>query len=124
MFPLMSKVAVSALLSAFTLINPTTPKALSFDASAYVTSSNQIRLAVQKSTDQSVLVILRNTDNQVLFRQSISKNEATYAVKLNVDELADGQYEIEIKSNEGSIHKQIKLTTSPIQMSTRLIAMK
>ena len=123
----MSNVAASLLLSASALINPTTPttpKALSFDASAYVTASHQIRVAVQKSVDQPVVVLLRNKDNQILFRKQVGKKEARYAVKLNVDELADGQYELEVTSSEGSIHKQVTLSTQPAEQTNRTIAMQ
>ncbi|WP_460914251.1 hypothetical protein [Spirosoma areae] len=120
----MSQIAASVLLSAATLTNPTTPVALSFDASAYVTVNNQVRVAVQKTADVNVVVFLRNKANEILFRQNISKKESKYAVKLNVNELADGQYEIEVKSSEGSIRKQLNLSTTPVQKTTRLIAMQ
>ncbi len=124
MFALMSKLAGSILLSATTLANPTTPGNLSFDASAYVTVDNQIRVAVQKTTDISVVVLLRNKDNQILFRQNINKKDLKYAVKLDVNELTDGQYELEVKSSEGSIHKQLNLSTAPMQKVSRLVAMQ
>jgi hypothetical protein len=124
MLPLMSKVAASLLLSASTLINPTNPKALSFDASAYVTVNNQIRLAVQKTAEVPVVVLLRNKNNEVLYRQNISRKESKYAVKLDVSELADGQYELEVASSEGSIRKQLTLTNQPVQPVTRTVAMQ
>ncbi|WP_232541117.1 hypothetical protein [Spirosoma endbachense] len=124
MYSLMSNLAVSILMGTATLTNPTTPKALPFDASAFVTASNQIRVAVSKTADVPVVVLLRNSENQVLFRQSISKKEAKYAVKLNVDELADGKYELEVKSAEGSILKQLNLSTAPVKQTPRVIAMQ
>lgn len=120
----MSKVAASLLLSASTCINPTTPKALSFDASAFVTVNNKIRIAVQKATDSPVTIVLRGADNQVFFQQSVGKRESKFAVKLNVDDLADGQYELEIKSNEGSINKHLNLVTAPVQKQNRIIAVQ
>ena len=124
LLPLMSKVAASLLLSATTLTNPTTTKGLSFDASAYVTINHEIRVAVQKTAAVPVVILLRSKDNQVLYRQTISLNEAKYAVKLNVDELADGQYELEVKSSEGSIRKQLSLSTTPVEQPSRAIAMQ
>ncbi|MFD2933221.1 hypothetical protein [Spirosoma flavum] len=124
MFSLMSNLAVSILLSTSTLINPTNPKSLPFDASAYVTIDKQIRVAVQKNADVPVVVVLRNEDNQILFSQNIGKKELRYAVRLNVDELTDGQYELEVKSSEGSIRKQLNLSTAPVQNITRVIAMQ
>lgn len=124
MFSLLSTIAGSILVSATTLTNPTNPKALSFDASAFVTVDNQIRVAVQKNAEIPVVVLLRNKDNEVLFRQTISKKESRYAVRLDVNELADGQYELEVKSNEGSIHKQLNLATAPAKQVTRLVAVQ
>ncbi|GAB3043290.1 hypothetical protein [Spirosoma pulveris] len=123
MFSLLSKVAGSILISASTIINPTNPKGLSFDASAFVTIDNQIRVSVEKQADIPVVVLLRNQDNEILFRQTIGKKELKYAIKLNVNDLSDGQYELEVKSNEGSIHKQLNLSTAPVQVVSRVIAM-
>ncbi|AUD03984.1 hypothetical protein [Spirosoma pollinicola] len=124
MFSLLSNLAGSVLISAATLTNPTNPKALSFDASAYVTVNKQIRVAVQKNTKVPVVVLLRNKDNEILFRQNISKKESTYAVKLDVNELTDGQYELEVSSSEGSIRKQFNLSTAPALQVTRIVALQ
>ncbi|UFH56921.1 hypothetical protein [Spirosoma sp. KNUC1025] len=124
MFALMSKVAASVLMTAATFTNPTNPKALSFDASAYVTVNNQIRVAVEKNSDTPVQILLRNPENQVVFQRIIGKKEAKFAVKLNVEELADGKYELEVKSSEGSIRKQVNLSTTPVQLTPRVIAMQ
>lgn len=111
-------------MSVSTLNNPTTSNALPFDASAYVTVNNQIRIAVQKTSAVPVIVLLRNKNNEVLYQKSIGKNEAKYAVKLNVNDLTDGQYELEVKSSEGSIRKQLNLSTAPVQQTTRVIAIQ
>ena len=127
LLPLMTQIATSLLVSASTLVNPTnptTPKSLSFDASAYVTINNEIRVAVEKTTDKPVVVLLWNKNHEVLYRQNLSKKDARYAVKLDVSELADGQYELEVKSSEGSIVKQLNLSTQPVQQLNRSIAMQ
>lgn len=124
MLPLMSKIAASILLSASTLINPTNPKGLSFDASAYVTINHKIRVSVEKTADVPVVILLRDKNNQVLYQQNISKKETKYAVRLNVDELTDGQYELEVRSAEGSIRKQLTLSSQPVQQTSRLVAMQ
>lgn len=124
MFSLMSQVAAALLMSASTVATPTTPNALPFGASAYVTTNNQIRVAVQKTADVPVVILLRNKNNEVLYQQHIGKKEAKYAVKLDVHELTDGQYEIEVKSSEGSIRKQINVSTAPVQQATRVIGVR
>jgi len=127
LLPLMNKLTIAALLSSANLVNPanpTTPKGLSFDASAYVTINNQIRVAVSKSTEAPVVILLKSSDNQVVYRYSIDRKTEKYAVKLNVDELADGKYELEVTSKEGSIRKELNLVTQPVKVTTRVIAMQ
>ena len=119
-----SQLTASLLLSASSLINPTTPKVLSFDASAFVTSDHQIRLAVRKSAELPIDVTLRNQSHNVLYQYSIGKKEDKYTVKLNVNDLADGAYELEIKSSEGSIIKQLNVSSQPVQQASRVIAMQ
>lgn len=124
MFSLINQVLACVVMSTSTLINPITPNALPFDASAYVTVHNQIRVAIRKTADVPVVVLLRNKSNEVLYQKSIGKKETTYAVKLDVNELNDGQYELEVRSSEGSIRKQLNLSTAPVQQSARVLAMQ
>ncbi|WP_338869696.1 hypothetical protein WBJ53_20810 [Spirosoma sp. SC4-14] len=127
MLTLLSKAAISILMSASTLANPanpTTPKALPFGASAFVTVDNQIRVSVSKEADVPVEVLLRTADHQVVFRQNLGRKDQKVALKLNVDELSDGKYELEVRSSEGSIRKQLELSTQPVQQTSRVVAVQ
>jgi hypothetical protein len=122
MFTTISNLIGAILVSAATLSNPTNPKGLSFDASAFVNSKNQIRLSVVKPTTETLTVVLRDEKNHVLYERVLPKSESKPAILFNVDNLEDGQYEIEVRSNQGSIRKQVKLMTS--QQPQRLISMQ
>lgn len=120
-----SKSMISALmLSAATLTTgPNMPtKALSFDASVYVTKANKIRFAVEKEATAPVTIVLRDQNKQVLFFKTLSKKETKMAAQMDVSDLNDGTYEIEFASKEGSIKKQVDLKT-PVQAPTRSITM-
>lgn len=119
----MSKLVISALLSTATLIDPTTPKALSFEASAFVTNTNKIRLSVLKSSEKPVTVTLRDSQHKVLYQQTLNKKETKQAFLFSVEDLTDGEYELEIASSEGSIRKQVKLSSAPVE-TMRVIAMQ
>jgi|GEM_PF-6470093 len=119
----MSKLVLSALLSTATLIDPTTPKALSFEASAFVTNTNKIRLSVLKTGEKPVTVTLRNSQHEVLYQQTLSKKESKQAFLFSVEDLTDGEYELEIASIEGRIRKQVKLSSASVE-TTRVIAMQ
>ena len=124
MLSLMNQIAASILVSASTLINPEAPKTLPFDASAYVTVNHQIRVAVAKSAEVPVTILFRDKEKQVLFQRVINRKDLKYTVQLNIQELTDGDYDLEVKSDEGSLRKQIHVTTAPVQQTTRVIAMK
>jgi hypothetical protein len=123
MFLLMSKAVSAILLSAVTFVNPTTPKTLTFNASVFVTANNKVRLSIEKTTEETLVVFLRDNQHDILFRQVVPKKEYKSALLFSVSDLSDGDYELEIKSKEGSIRRQIKLATTPTQAPSRVIAM-
>ncbi|GAB3321705.1 hypothetical protein GCM10027299_16550 [Larkinella ripae] len=123
MMNLLSSLICTALLSTTSVDPAAAPKTLSFDASAYVTVNNQIRVAVEKTSAEPVEVLLRDKKNRVLFHQFVGKKEQKYAVKLNVAELSDGAYELEVKSKDGSIRKEVNLGPQPTEAPTRLVVM-
>ncbi|MGA0556273.1 DUF3244 domain-containing protein [Larkinella sp. VNQ87] len=124
MMTLLSNLICAALLNTTSVDPAAAPKSLSFDASAYVTVNNQIRVAVEKTAAEPVLIVLRDQKNRVLFEQFVGKKAQKYAVKLDVAGLADGTYELEVKSKDGSIRKAVNLGSQPVESPTRLVVMK
>ena len=124
MLTFLSNLALSALISASTLTNPPTPKANAFGASAFVTLDNQVRVSVVKGADAPAEIVLRNANNLVIFRQSLDRKDEKCALKLNVNELTDGKYELEVKSGDSSIKKELNLSTQTVQQNSRVVAMQ
>ncbi|RCR71338.1 hypothetical protein [Larkinella punicea] len=115
----------TALLSAnLATATPNTPKTRSFETSTFVTNQNKIWVAVEKSSSTPVTVVLRNKDNDVFFKRFIGKNESKFAAKLDVSGLADGQYELEFISSEGSVKKTVNIGKPAVVEPTRMISMK
>jgi hypothetical protein len=122
MLNLLSNLICTALLSAPVVSGePTTPKALPFEVSAYVTSENKVRVAIEKSAPESVVVLLRNDKNEILFQEVVSKKDLKYAAKLDMKNLADGAYELEFKSAQGAIRKQVNVATKAVAAPERTI---
>lgn len=115
----------AALLAAATLVNePTEPKKpTSFGASAFVNNANKIHVAVEKTVAEPVVVLLRGKYNDILFSKTVGKKQMKAAIRLDVSELEDGTYELEIKANDGSVRKQIVVAT-PKLTTPRMIAMQ
>ncbi|GAB3314840.1 hypothetical protein GCM10027299_03500 [Larkinella ripae] len=97
------------------------PKALPFEVSAYVTSENKVRFAVEKSSPETVMVLLRNEKKEILFQEMITKKELKYAAKLDMKNLTDGAYELEFKSAQGTIRKQVNVATKPVASPERQV---
>ncbi|GAB3247603.1 hypothetical protein GCM10027347_03320 [Larkinella harenae] len=114
---------IAALLSANTVTaTPNNPKTRSFETSTFVTNQNKIWVAVEKSAATPVTVILRK-NNEVFFKRFIGKNESKFAAKLDVSELADGEYELEFVSSGGSVKKTVNIGKPVVQEPTRMISM-
>ncbi len=115
------------LLSTSLFANPTAPaKPASFDASVYVTKANKIRLAVEKTTAEPIIITLRQAGgSEALFSRHMGKKQTKAAIQLDVDQLADGTYELEFKSATGSIVKQVKLGQRvAVETPERVLAIK
>lgn len=109
-----SKSVISGLLFSATalLANPEAPKKpTSFDASVYVTQQGKIRLAVEKLAPTVVYVQLLDERKNILFSQYVAKKDLKTALLFDVSDIRDGLYTLEIKSGEGSIIRQVSLTT-------------
>jgi hypothetical protein len=108
------------------LANPTNPaKPASFDASVYITKANKIKLAVDKTTAESVSIRLREVgQSNYLFTQQVGKRQTQARLQLNVDDLPSGAYELEIRSASGTrIVKEVQLgTATQVAAPQRLVA--
>lgn len=119
-----AKTLASALLlgAITTLSDPgTVVKPTSFNASVYVGANNKIKLAVEKNIPGTVSVTLSDKYKQVLYQTMLGKRNMKSALQFDVSQLPDGQYTLELKSDEGSIMKQINLETP---QSSRTIEMQ
>ncbi|GAB3907769.1 hypothetical protein GCM10028803_42120 [Larkinella knui] len=123
MLNLLSNLICTALLSAPLSGDPAAPKALPFEVGTYVTSENKIRVSIEKSAPESVVLLLRNDKKEILFREVISKKQLKYAAKLDMKNLTDGTYELEFKSAQGAIRKQVNVVTQPVTTPERMVVM-
>lgn len=120
-------VALFLLSSTSLLANPTVPaKPATFDASVYVNRANKIRLAIEKTAIEPLTITLREAGQKVsLFSRQISKKQTKVVLQLDVDQLADGAYELEIASASGRIVKQVNLqAVAPVPTVERLLAIQ
>jgi hypothetical protein len=94
--------------------NPTTPdKPARFQAHIYPNGVNMVRVAVEKTTSEALTISLRQTGQEAtLFQRYISKKHTQLALRLDMTDLADGNYEVVVQSASGRIIKQISVGLS------------
>jgi|JI6StandDraft_1071083.scaffolds.fasta_scaffold104032_2 hypothetical protein len=94
--------------------------AVTFETSAYVTKDASIKLAVKKNAPERVYITLRSANNDILYRETINKNEMSYAAKINVNELTDGVYKLEIATAKDRVVKRLNLSSSKTEADRKI----
>ena len=114
-------VCALALSSTVAFANPTEEKtAAKFEASAFTTKDASIRVAIKKNVHERVYLTLSDAKGEVLFAETIPKNDMNYAAKLNLSELADGVYKIEIVAGKDRIVKQLNVSTKTTDVERKV----
>jgi flagellar hook assembly protein FlgD len=72
---------------------------------------NELRFFVQKSTAAPVWIELKNADGEVLYTSALGKRCNGKALVLNVSELPDGQYTVEVSNRDKKDVKSFVLQT-------------
>lgn len=93
-------------------------KPVSFDASAYVTKAHKIRLSIDKTNREPLTIKLRPVgETSPVFTQYVGRKVTKTTLVLDVDQLGDGAYELELKTASGQLVKYIDLRT-PAEVAT------
>jgi ribosomal protein S6 len=86
-----------------------------FESSAFVTADANVRVAIKKNAPQKVYLTLKNANGEVLFAETVGKKEMAYAAKINVSDLNDGSYQLEITSGQNRVVKQLNLVSKKVE---------
>ncbi|GAB4018984.1 hypothetical protein GCM10028808_55140 [Spirosoma migulaei] len=124
--PLLIAVTLSAvtLSTSFAAVNPgSRPAAVAaYKAGIYSTVEGKLNIALDKETTGKVDIKLKGTSGKVLFVQHLGKNEKTARIRLNLSELEDGAYQVEITNGVDVTTHTVTLSTTQPSAPNRLIA--
>ncbi|MVM40624.1 T9SS type A sorting domain-containing protein [Spirosoma sp. HMF3257] len=108
--------------ASFAELNPGTTAA-SYKSAVYTTITGQLSIALDKQTGGAVDVSLKDAEGKVVYSRHLGKNESKYRTRLNLSELSDGVYQVEITNGvETTTHKVTIATHQPVTPS-RVIAL-
>lgn len=93
-----------------------------YKSGVYMTTAGKLSIAVDKEKGGSVDIRLINTAGRALFTQHLSRQERICRLKLNLNDLEDGIYQLEITNGAETTTQTVTLSTNHPASPSRLIA--
>ena len=92
-----------------------------YKSSVYASVSGKLNIALDKQMGGSVIIRLKGADGSVLFNQYVGKNEQKYRSRLDMNELPDGQYELEITNGLETTRQTVTMSTPKTAAPERIV---
>ncbi|MBD2755010.1 hypothetical protein [Spirosoma validum] len=96
--------------------------AASFKTGIYSTVTGTLRVSVDKETGGKVDVRLKNADGKTLYTQHLSKNDRNCRLLLNLNDLEDGVYQLEITNGVETTTQNVTLLTKLPSTPNRIVS--
>ncbi|GAB3498094.1 hypothetical protein GCM10027341_19160 [Spirosoma knui] len=111
--------------NAFSDPNPITrpTAAASYKTGIYTSNTGKLNIALDKQKGGTVDISLKNAEGKVLYNKHLGKNESTCRTRLNLDELEDGVYYVEISNGVETTRQSVTIATKKPSTPERTIAM-
>ncbi len=115
---------VVSLSASFATINPGSHPATvaPYKTGIYSTVAGKLNIALDKEVGGAVDVKLKSADGRVLFVQHVGKNEKAARIRLNMDDLQDGEYQVEVTNGAQTTVHNVTLSTPQPSTPSRLVA--
>ena len=93
-----------------------------YKAGIYTTKEGKLSIALDKEAGAPVDLRLKNSKGDVYFSQHLNKKAKTFRIRLDVSELPDGDYQVEISNGAASSVQLVTISTQSPTTSSRLVA--
>ncbi|GAB3784662.1 hypothetical protein GCM10028818_44760 [Spirosoma horti] len=93
-----------------------------YKAGIYTSVDGKLNIGLDKEKGGPVDVMLKGTDGKIYYSQHLGKNEKIYRSRLNMSELPDGVYVVEITNGVETTKHQVTLSTKQQEAPARLVA--
>ncbi|RCR67574.1 hypothetical protein [Larkinella punicea] len=100
-----------------------TGKVQSYQSSLYTDTEGKIRVAVDKLVGGIVEVRLVNSTGKEFFVQRVGRRQRIARIKMAIDALPDGAYQVVVTDGFDTKVNNLVLTTQPPAVTGRLIAL-
>lgn len=86
-------------------------KSSGFGTGIYPTKTGKINVLVDKANaDSRTTIVLKNEDGNVLYQETVSKNELKFGRTLNLDGVQPGKYQLNVTSGKETQSKSFQLS--------------
>ncbi|GAB2557981.1 T9SS type A sorting domain-containing protein [Spirosoma aerophilum] len=118
-------VASAATFAAPTEANPIgrPAKVATYKTGVYSTVTGKLNVALDKSAGGRVDIRLKDTTGKVLFAQYLGKKEQVCRLQLNLSDLEDGVYTLEITNGVETTTQSVTIATKQPTLSNRVVAL-
>ncbi|AQG78479.1 hypothetical protein [Spirosoma montaniterrae] len=98
-----------------------TKTAAAYQTGIYSNKSGKLNIALDKDQSGTVLVLLKNTKGEVLYSYRVGKSKQQFRTRLDLNELPDGTYTVEISNGVDTTQQVVTLATKQPVTPERLI---
>ncbi|GAB4030085.1 T9SS type A sorting domain-containing protein [Spirosoma gilvum] len=125
-FALALSLGLVSTVSLFAETNPGTKAAhaATFKTGIYTTVSGKLNVALDKEKGGPVDIRLKSADGRVLYNYRLGKKEQAYRTQLNLSELEDGVYQLEVTNGAETTTQSVTLSTHKPTVASRVIAVQ
>lgn len=95
----------------------------SYQSGLYTTAEGKLSVALDKQTGGTIDIRLLNQEGKSLYDQQIGKNQTSARLRLDLSELPDGAYQLVISNGRDVTTHAVTISTKPVAMSARLVAL-
>ncbi|GAB3020617.1 T9SS type A sorting domain-containing protein [Spirosoma pulveris] len=97
-------------------------KVATYKTGIYTTASGKLNIALDKETNGRVDIRLKDTTGKVLYAQYLGKRDKGCRLSLNLSDLEDGTYTVEISNGAETTTQNVVLSTNQPTTPNRLVA--
>ena len=119
--PLLLALSLSFVSISFSEAKPGRSTAATFKTGIYSSVSGKLNIALDKQAGGPVDIQLKSSDGKLLYSQHLGKKETTFRTRLNLDDLADGEYVLVITNGVETTRQTIKIKTQQPTAISRII---
>lgn len=119
--PLLLALSLSFVAVSFSQAKPGRPAVATFKTGIYSSINGKLNIALDKQAGGPVDIRLKSSDGYLLYSQHLGKKEAAFRTRLNLDDLADGAYVLEVTNGVETTRQTITLKTKQPTALNRII---